>query len=111
MDRRDFLKTTIAGGVGISLGNAVSHAAELPLPMQATADSIIFIWLPGGIAQTDTWDPKKHTPYTQGMKGSEILGTCPSIPTKADGIYLGEGLETIASVMDKGAIIRTLTNK
>ncbi len=111
MDRRDFLKTTIAGGVGISLGNAVSHASDLSLPMQATADSIIFIWLPGGIAQTDTWDPKKHTPYTQGMKGSEILGTCPSIPTKADGIYLGEGLETIASVMDKGAIIRTLTNK
>ncbi len=111
MDRRDFLKTTIAGGVGISLGNAVSNASDLSLPMQATADSIIFIWLPGGIAQTDTWDPKKHTPYTQGMKGSEILGTCPSIPTKADGIYLGEGLETIASVMDKGAIIRTLTNK
>jgi len=42
------------------------------------------------------------------MKGSELLGTCPSIPTKADGIVLGEGLESIASVMDKGAIVRSL---
>jgi hypothetical protein len=44
------------------------------------------------------------------MKGSELLGTCAPIPTKADGILLGEGLESLASVMDKGTIVRTLTS-
>ncbi|MGH9667232.1 MAG: DUF1501 domain-containing protein, partial [Bryobacteraceae bacterium] len=45
------------------------------------------------------------------MKGSQLLGTCPSIPTSADGIRLGKGLVTIASVMHKGAILRTLSSE
>ena len=70
---------------------------------------MILIWLPGGVAQTDTWDPKKYTPYRKGMRGNELLGTCPSIPTSADGVSLGAGMETIASVMKHGTILRTLT--
>ena len=31
-------------------------------------------------------------PSTPGMKGSELLGTCPSIPTSVDGLRFGEGL-------------------
>jgi hypothetical protein len=77
---------------------------------KARADACIWIWLPGGVAQTDVWDPKLFTPYRQGMRGSEVLGTCESIPTAADGIRLGAGLENIASVMDKGCILRTLAN-
>ena len=72
---------------------------------------MIYIWLPGGMAQTDLWDPKKFTPYRQGMKGSEVLGTCEKIPTSADGIYLGAGLEHVARVMNRGAILRTLSSE
>ena len=54
------------------------------------------------------WDPKGYTPYQKGMKGSELLGTCKPIPTSADGIFLGEGLENIASVMHHGSILRSL---
>ena len=43
--------------------------------------------------QTDTWDVKQHTPFETGMKGSELLGTCPTIPTSVDGLRFGEGLE------------------
>jgi hypothetical protein len=112
MDRRDFLKTTLAAGGSLALSGRMPVFGKEPLPKPVpTADAMILIWLPGGIAQTDTWDPKQYTPFTPDMKGSEILGTCPSIPTSADGIFLGQGLETIASVMDKGAILRTLTNK
>ena len=38
------------------------------------------------------------------MKGSQLYSTFRSIPTAADGIYLSEGLENIAKVMDKGTI-------
>jgi len=78
---------------------------------KATADAVIVVWLPGGVAQTDTWDPKKYTPFEKGMKGSQLLNTCDSIPTAADGIRFGCGLENLASVMDKGTLLRTLTNE
>ena len=45
---------------------------------------MILIWLPGGVSQTDTWDPKRHTPYEKGMRGDQLLGTCPLIDTAAD---------------------------
>jgi hypothetical protein len=111
MNRREFLKTTVAVGAAAALPGIVRANEASPTTKPASADAVILIWLPGGIAQTDTWDPKKHTPYTPGMKGSELLGTCPIIPTAADGISFGAGLENLASVMDKGAVLRSLTNE
>ena len=72
---------------------------------------MIFIWLPGGVSQNETWDTKRHTPFTPGMKGSELLGTCPLIPTSVDGLQFGEGLEQIASVMKHGTLVRSLTSQ
>ncbi|HWD19187.1 MAG TPA: DUF1501 domain-containing protein [Verrucomicrobiae bacterium] len=106
LNRRDFLKTCALGTAGLALPSWTR--AEEPA-LKATADAMIMIWLPGGVAQTDTWDPKQHTPYRQGMKGSELLGTCRPIPTSVDGVFLGEGLENIASVMHHGTILRSLT--
>jgi hypothetical protein len=110
IERRAFLKTGLAAGAGLTLGRrAWAQPTELE-KIAPRADSMILIWLPGGVAQTDTWDPKGHTPYIPGMKGSDLLGTCAPIPTSADGVSLGAGLENIASVMHRGAILRTLSN-
>jgi len=114
--RREFIRTGLAAAAGASLsrhafGDAPAGApAKAAAHLVAKADAMIHIWLPGGIAQTDTWDPKKYTPFQAGMKGSELLGTCQPIPTSADGIFLGKGLDNIASVMDRGTILRSLTN-
>src|SRR5437588_3065714 len=115
--RRQFLQTSVAAAAGAGL----SHCAFADAPTEAVAktiaklvpkaDAMIHIWLPGGIAQTDTSDPKKYTPFRPGMKGSELLGTCESIPTSADGIFLGKGLESMASVMNHATILRSLTNE
>jgi hypothetical protein len=107
LDRRDFLKHAAAGTALAALGSRAACAAPVPA---AKADSVIFIWLPGGIAQSDTWDPKPYTPFVPGMKGSQLLSTCPSIPTSVDGLRFGEGLENIASVMHHGTVLRSLTN-
>lgn len=112
MDRRTLLKAGLAAGTGLMVpraGRAAEMASRWPANPKA-AESMIVIWLPGGMAQTDMWDPKRHTPFRKGMKGRELLGTCPLIPTAADGIQLGAGLEHIASVMDKGCIVRSLAN-
>jgi len=111
MNRREFLKSTLATTATLATSHLALGDETVPTTRPAKADAMILIWLPGGIAQTDTWDPKKHTPYTAGMKGSDLLGTCPIIPTSADGISFGAGLENIASVMDKGTVLRSLTNE
>jgi Protein of unknown function (DUF1501) len=116
LSRRRLLQATLgtaAGALAAPLVPRALAAAEGLDPqtkLPATADAVIMIWLPGGIAQNDTWDPKQFTPFEPGMKGSQLLGTCPSIPTTVDGLRLGEGLEEIASVMHHGTLLRSLTS-
>lgn len=107
--RRDFLKKTSAAavatmGMGAPLGGLLS-SCESKIP--TTADSVILLFMAGGMAHTETFDPKKFTPFRKGMEAKEVLSTFPSIPTKLDGIFFSEGLENIASVMDKGTLIRS----
>lgn len=109
--RRTLLKSSLAATAALMLPRpSRAQPDTITINNPKAAESMILIWLPGGMAQTDMWDPKKFTPFHKNMKGSELLGTCPLIPTKADGIQLGAGLENIASVMDKGCIIRSLAN-
>ena len=113
--RRRFLQA----GLGAAAGSLVSPleprsllAAEGLDPnskLRAKADAVIMIWLPGGIAQTDTWDCKQFTPFEPGMKGSQLLGTCPTIPTTVDGLRIG-GLDEMATVMHHGTVLRSLTS-
>jgi hypothetical protein len=100
LSRREFIASSVAAASLCGAGK-----------LTPKADSIIYIWLPGGMAQTDLWDPKKFTPYVAGMKGSDVLGTCDKIPTSADGIFLGAGLDNMARVMNRGAILRTLSSE
>lgn len=116
INRRQFVKSSVAAAAATGAANPLRQLAadDESLAMRrrsAKADSVILIWLPGGVAQQDTWDPKAFTPFQPEMKGSEVLGTCESIPTAADGIHFGEGLESIGSVMHKGTLLRSLTNE
>ncbi|HEX3869819.1 MAG TPA: DUF1501 domain-containing protein, partial [Pirellulales bacterium] len=110
MDRRDFLKTGLAGVAASAYAPSLRAAEGLARRGPATADSVIFIWLPGGVCQQDTWDKKEHTPFEKGMRGSQLLSTCPSIPTTVHGLQFGEGLENLASVMHRGTLLRSLTS-
>lgn len=111
LTRRDFIQASAMAAAGFGVSGYAAESASVQKPkLTPKADSMIVIWLPGGVAQTDTWDAKKFTPYRAGMKGSELLGTCKSIPTSADGIFLGEGLEGVAAQMKHATILRTLTS-
>ena len=82
MTRRQFIETSALAAAGLSASRFAygEDSAKTIAKLVPKADAMIHIWLPGGIAQTDTWDPKKYTPFEEGMKGSELLGTCESIP-------------------------------
>lgn len=108
--RRDFLKKTSAAamatmGMGAPLASLLSSCGTTTLP--STADSVILLFMAGGMAHTETFDPKKYTPFRKGMESKEVLSTFPAIPTALDGIQFSEGLENIASVIDKGTLIRS----
>jgi hypothetical protein len=87
-------------------------AAGAPAPAQenqqlpAKADTLIVLWMAGGMAQTETFDPKRYTPYEPGTPSSKVLSTFRPIHTAVDGIQISEGLENIARVMDRGTLIR-----
>src|SRR5262249_16300207 len=69
------------------------HAAPLESP---TADSIILLWMAGGMAQTETFDPKRYTPFAPGVRTDEVLSTFPAIDTSVDHIKISRGLERVA---------------
>ena len=108
--RRDFLKTASAAtlsALAAGFPRAVS-AAELE-KIKATADTVIVLWMGGGMAHTETFDPKRYTRFEKGMSPDAFLSTFPSIPTAVDGIRFSEGLERTAAVMDRGTLIRSYT--
>src|SRR5437868_7643587 len=105
ISRRGFVGVSAAG----ALAALVCREPELvrAATSEATADSVILLWMAGGMAQTETFDPKQYTPYSAGLQSNQVLSTFPSIDTSVDNIKFSQGLERMASVMDRGSLIRT----
>jgi len=73
----------------------------------ATADAVIVLWMAGGMASTETFDPKRYTPFTPGVRSDQVLSTFPAIDTVVDNIKISKGLEHVAKVMDRATLMRT----
>ncbi|CAN5450347.1 DUF1501 domain-containing protein [soil metagenome] len=110
-NRREFLqKTSAATFAALAAGMPASFLSSCSDPkpkITSKADTVILLWMAGGMAHTDTFDPKKYTPFEKGMEANSVLSTFKSVPTVLDGIHFSEGLQSIGKVMDKGTIIRS----
>src|SRR5579872_4836510 len=110
--RREFLHASAVGTLGMLAGplgvtaRRCAEAASRPSP-SSTADTLIVLWMAGGMAHTETFDPKRHAPFSAGMKADEVLCTFPSIDTAVDDVKISMGLERIAKVMNRGTLIRS----
>ncbi|MHC5541774.1 DUF1501 domain-containing protein, partial [Singulisphaera rosea] len=106
MGRRGFL-TVGTMGFGLSLGNYFQLKARAELknyaPIAAKADSVIHIFLPGGIAHQETFDPKPFAPI-------EYRGELSHVATKIEGEPFSETLAKTAQVADKLTVIRSMTH-
>src|SRR5437899_2639905 len=105
--RRDFLNVSASAALAALAGSAPSQLAAQAAKIQPTADTVILLWMAGGMAQTETFDPKLYTPYETGLESNRILSTFPAIDTAVDSIKISQGLERIARVMDRGTLIRS----
>ena len=108
IQRRDFIKQLgLASTAALATNGTEAWGNEEIIHPAAKADSCILIWMAGGMAAPDTFDPKKYLPYEKDLEVKRILSTFPAIDTNVDGLQISEGLENIAQVMDRGTLIRS----
>jgi Protein of unknown function (DUF1501) len=107
--RRDFLRGMNAAALAALAGGEprLVHGAEPVTHPEPTADTLILLWLAGGMAAPETFDPKRYTPYEIGVPSEKILCTFPAIKTALDGVEISQGLEHVASVLDRATLIRS----
>jgi len=99
MTRRDLLKTGAA-----AMGTAAMPAA-VATP-KGKADACIFLWLGGGAAHMDTFDPKVRG------DGKKIPGSYyDSIETAIPGTRVSEHLRRTAPLLDRCVLIRSLNHE
>ncbi|MEZ6127701.1 MAG: DUF1501 domain-containing protein [Planctomycetaceae bacterium] len=109
IERREFLQQlTAATAATISMGapRQLLGGEDIEHPT-ATADACILLWMGGGMAAPDTFDPKHYTPYREGLPVNEMVSTFPAIDTSVGGLKITEGLEEVAGVMDRATLIRS----
>lgn len=110
--RREFLRQLAAAGTAALMAGEPRYLAAAPsgesiVHPPPKADACILLWMAGGMAAPDTFDPKKYVPFEVGTPVAKIESTFPAIDTAVDQIKITEGLEHIARVMDRGTLIRS----
>jgi len=103
MSRRGLLKAGVLSIAGLTLSQLLrseaARAASGGSPKRV--NSVIILWMRGGPAQHETWDPKPDAP-------EEYRGEFGHTKTKVPGIIINEFLPLSARIMDKWSIIRSL---
>lgn len=108
MGRRGFLTVGAVAGAGLTLADffqlqqAQAEQKNYDF-IEAKAKSVIHIYLPGGAAQQETFDPKPFSPI-------EYRGELKPIPTKIPGAQFSELLPKTAAVADKITVVRSMSH-
>jgi uncharacterized protein (DUF1501 family) len=109
VSRRGFMGATAAATLAALSGSEPLLRASQAAPRKTTADAVIVLWMAGGMAQTETFDPKRYTPFAPGVRNDQVLSTFPAIDTAVDDIKFTAGLEQIGRVIDRGTVLRGFT--
>ena len=105
--RRGFLTAGTFGGLGLSLPQLMwmqQAAAEQKHYdfIEAKAKSVIHIYLPGGMAHQESWDPKPYSPL-------EYRGEMKPVKTNTGEIFC-QSIPKLASIADRLCVIRSMTH-
>jgi len=101
MKRRHFLHSTASFAGASLLARPLDAAQGL---IQGKAEHVISIWLGGGMAQTDTFDPKRRGDPQAKKAGSYY----DSIDTAVRGVRVCEHLRKVAPLMERVTAVRTV---
>src|SRR5438876_4089251 len=106
LNRREWLRVGGLGALALGLPDLFQARAEANSTSKRSfgrAKSLILLYLHGGAAQQETWDPKPDGP---SPARGEFGVTATSVP----GVRIGELLPRSARLMHKLAIIRSLSH-
>ncbi|MBP7935462.1 MAG: DUF1501 domain-containing protein [Phycisphaerae bacterium] len=111
LSRREVVCRGLWGATGLLMANRLGLAAPTSQPaaggatgLKGKAKAVIQIWMWGGPAHLDTFDPKPDA-------GNDYCGPLAKpIATNVDGIMIGELLPLLAKQADKYSIIRSMTH-
>ena len=105
--RRAFLQVGAVGDLGLTLDGFLRQRALAAATPQGAAEpaaqSLIHIFMPGGMAHQESFDPKPNAPL-------EYRGDMGVVQTKLDGVYFNECLAQTAKVADKITVCRSMTH-
>ena len=106
LHRRNFLHVGLVGGLGLTLDQFLriraAQAAD-PAAKKPKAEACIHIFMPGGMAHQESFDPKPFAPV-------EYRGEMGTVPTKLDGVMFNECLKQTAAIADKITVCRSMTH-
>ena len=105
--RREFMHVGLIGGLGLTLPGFLqmkAHGAQkFYESKEGPAKNVIHIYLPGGMAHQESWDPKPYAPL-------EYRGPFKSVPTKIPGVHFSENFKHSAKIADKITVCRSMTH-
>ena len=106
--RRDFLTVGAIGGLGLTLDQyfrikSANADQKFYESKEGPAKSVINIFMPGGMAHQDTFDPKPYAPLA-------YRGELRNIGTKLPGVRYGEVMKQTAQVADKITVVRSMSH-
>jgi uncharacterized protein (DUF1501 family) len=107
--RRSFLHVGYLGALGLTLDQffrleaAKADGFFQPPSKEGKTKSIIQIFMPGGMAHQESFDPKPNAPI-------EYRGEMGSIQTKLPGVLINSALTQTAQIADKITIVRSMTH-
>ena len=112
--RRDFLYAGWLGGLGLGLGSFLKlqaanadesgNATNAAVAAQAAkAKSVIHIYLQGGFAHMDSFDPKPDAPV-------EYRGILDNIATTIPGVRFSSHMQETSKIADRLTVVRSMTH-
>ncbi|MCS6866705.1 MAG: DUF1501 domain-containing protein [Gemmataceae bacterium] len=103
LNRRMFLHVGAVGALGLTLDHYLRLQAAEPAAKKPKAEACIHIFLPGGSAHQETWDPKPNAPV-------EYRGPMGVVKTKIEGEVFNECLPKTAAIADLITVCRAMSH-
>lgn len=105
--RRDFIYAGWLGGMGLTIGDLLTLQARAAKnsggTIEAKARAVIHIYLQGGFAHIDSFDPKPDAP-------PEYRGILGTLQTSIPGVLFSSHMQATAKVADKLTVVRGMTH-
>jgi len=103
LHRRSFLAASGCAAASVSQAHLLANS-DSPPALRGKADSVISIWLGGGMGQIDTFDPK-----AKGDPGEKKAGGYyDPIDTAVNGVQVCQHLPRLANLMDRVTAVRSV---